>query len=153
MIQFLAEYGLFLLKTATIVIAIILIIGAAASASRKAQPQETLEVDHLNKRFEGYSSALKQAIYNKADWKAESKKLKEKAKADKKAEARPRVFVIDFKGDLKASAVPSLRQEVSAILEVAGNEDQVVVRLENYGGVVHEHGLADSFSSHEGLCG
>lgn len=144
MIDFLAEYGLFLLKAATIVVAIVVVIAAAASASRKAQGQETLEVDHLNKRFESYSSALKQAIFSKDEWKAEAKKLKEKAKADKKASSRPRVFVIDFKGDLKASAVPSLRQEVSAILEVAGKEDQVVVRLENYGGVVHEHGLAAS---------
>lgn len=57
---------------------------------------------------------------------------------------RPRSFVIDFKGDLKASAVPSLREEVSAVLDVAGEHDEVIVRLENYGGVVHEHGLAAS---------
>jgi serine protease SohB len=52
--------------------------------------------------------------------------------------------VIDFKGDLKASAVPSLREEVSAILDVATADDEVIVRLENHGGVVHEHGLAAS---------
>jgi serine protease SohB len=52
--------------------------------------------------------------------------------------------VIDFKGDLKASAVPSLREEVSAILDVATDSDDVIVRLENHGGVVHEHGLAAS---------
>ena len=56
----------------------------------------------------------------------------------------PRSFVIDFKGDLKASAVPSLREEVSAILDVATEDDEVIVRLENHGGVVHEHGLAAS---------
>ena len=52
--------------------------------------------------------------------------------------------VIDFKGDLKASGVPSLRQEVNAILDVANDDDEVIVRLENHGGVVHEHGLAAS---------
>jgi serine protease SohB len=52
--------------------------------------------------------------------------------------------VIDFHGDLKASAVPSLREEVSAILDVATEQDEVMVRLENHGGVVHEHGLAAS---------
>jgi len=40
--------------------------------------------------------------------------------------------------------VPSLREEVSAILEVATADDEVIVRLENHGGVVHEHGLAAS---------
>ena len=72
---------------------------------------------------------------------AEKQRDKAEAKSD---EARPRGFVIDFKGDLKASAVPSLREEVSAILEVATADDQVVVRLDNHGGVVHEHGLAAS---------
>jgi serine protease SohB len=40
--------------------------------------------------------------------------------------------------------VPSLREEVSAILDVATEDDEVIVRLENHGGVVHEHGLAAS---------
>jgi serine protease SohB len=81
----------------------------------------------------------------KAEWKAEAKAEKERDKADAKSkEKRPRAFVIDFKGDLKASAVPSLREEVSAVLEVATEDDQIIVRLENYGGVVHEHGLAAS---------
>src|SRR5690606_11383540 len=50
----------------------------------------------------------------------------------------------DFKGDLRATAVASLREEVNAILEVAEEADNVVLRLENHGGVVHEHGLAAS---------
>ena len=50
----------------------------------------------------------------------------------------------DFKGDLKASAAASLREEVTAILDVAEEDDDVIVRLENHGGVVHEHGLAAS---------
>ena len=66
-----------------------------------------------------------------------------KAKAKSK-ETRPRAFVIDFHGDLKATAVQSLREEVTAILAAASSGDQVVVRLDNHGGVVHEHGLAAS---------
>jgi len=145
MIEYIAEYGLFLLKAVTIVAAIVVIIGSAASAGRKAAHQEGLEVEHLNERYKALASALRQAVMKKADWKKEAKAEKERAKAEAKSEeARPRVFVIDFKGDLKASAVPSLREEVSAVLEVAIPGDQVVVRLENYGGVVHEHGLAAS---------
>lgn len=145
MIEFFAEYGLFLLKTVTLVVAVIAIIGAAAAAGRKAAHQEGLEVEDLNKKYKSMASALKQAVMKKADWKKEAKAEKERDKAEAKAdEARPRAFIVDFKGDLKASAVPSLREEVSALLEVATAEDQVVVRLENYGGVVHEHGLAAS---------
>ena len=145
MTEFLAEYGLFLLKTLTIVVAVVVIIGSAASASKKAAQQEGLEIEDLNKKYRSMAGALKRAIMKKADWKKEEKAEKERAKAEaKSAAARPRAFVVDFKGDLKASAVPSLREEVSAILEVAAPEDQVVVRLDNHGGVVHEHGLAAS---------
>ena len=114
--------------------------------SRKASTQEGLEVEDLNKRKRQVASALKQAVMNKADWKAEAKSIKAEEKADKKGEgkSRARTFVIDFKGDLKASAVASLREEVTAVLDVASDDDQVVVRLENHGGVVHEHGLAAS---------
>jgi serine protease SohB len=145
MIEFFAEYGLFLLKTATIVAAFVIIIGTAAAAGRKASQQEGLEVESLNRKYQDLASALKQAVMKKADWKKEAKAEKERDKAEaKSAETKPRAFVIDFKGDLKASAVPSLREEVTAILEIAGPGDQVVVRLDNHGGVVHEHGLAAS---------
>ncbi len=145
MIEFISNYGLFLLKTVTIVAAIVIIIGTAAAAGRKAAHQEGLEVESLNKKYRNLSNALKQAVLKKSDWKAEAKSAKEKDKAEAKSDVRrPRSFVIDFKGDLKASAVPSLREEVSAILDVAGPDDEVVVRLENHGGVVHEHGLAAS---------
>ena len=145
MTEFFADYGLFLLKAITIVAAIVIVIGVAAAASKKASQQEGLEIESLNKKYRQLAAALKQAVMKKADWKAEAKAEKARDKADAKSdEQRPRVFVIDFKGDLKASAVPSLREEVSAVLEVATPEDHVVVRLENYGGMVHEHGLAAS---------
>jgi serine protease SohB len=145
MTEFFAEYGLFLLKAITIVAAIVVVIGVAAAAGKKASHQEGLEIESLNRKYQQLAAALKQAVMKKADWKQEAKAEKARDKADAKSEEkRPRVFVIDFKGDLKASAVPSLREEVSAVLEVATPEDQIVVRLENYGGVVHEHGLAAS---------
>lgn len=145
MTEFFAEYGMFLLKTLTFVVAFIAIIVTAASAGRKSGQHDGLEVENLNDKYRKLASALRRAVMNKAAWKAEAKKEKERAKADAKSEEqKPRVFVIDFKGDLKASAVPSLREEVSAILDVAEEGDQVLVRLENHGGVVHEHGLAAS---------
>jgi serine protease SohB len=145
MTEFFTEYGLFLLKAITIVAAIVIVIGTAAAAGRKAGQFEGLEIESLNKKYQMLAAALKQAVMSKAEWKVEAKAEKARDKAAAKSgEKRPRVFVIDFKGDLKASAMPSLREEVSAILDVATQDDQIVVRLENYGGVVHEHGLAAS---------
>jgi serine protease SohB len=145
MTEFLAEYGLFLLKTLTLVAAIVAVIGAAASAGKKAAHQEGLEVEDLNKKYRSMAAALKRAVMKKADWKQEAKAEKEREKVEAKSEqSKSRAFVIDFKGDLKASAVNSLREEVTAVLSVANPEDEVVVRLENHGGTVHEHGLAAS---------
>lgn len=142
--QFLAEYGIFLLKVITIVGAIVVVILVAASAGRKAS-HEGLEIDNLNKKFESLADTLRGAVSTKDERKAVAKVRKKEAKlASKEPSTKPRSFIIDFKGDLKASAVASLREEVSAILDVAGDDDDVIVRLENHGGVVHEHGLAAS---------
>lgn len=144
MTEIFAEYGLFLLKVVTIVIAIVVIIGVAAAASRKTG-HEGLEVESINKKYKALAGALRKAVLQKSAQKKEAKEEKKREKAAAKgAASRPKSFVIDFKGDLKASAVPSLREEVSAILDVAGADDDVIVRLENHGGVVHEHGLAAS---------
>lgn len=141
MTDFLANYGLFLLKTITIVAAIILVIGAAAS---KRHSGEELVVEHLNDKYRKLSDTLRSAILNKNALKKYTKAFKKAAKDSEKKESRPRSFVLDFEGDLKASAVSSLREEVSAILAVAEDGDDVIMRLDNHGGVVHEHGLAAS---------
>lgn len=144
MTAFLAEYGLFLLKVVTIVVAIVAVIGVAAATGRKAA-HEGLEVESINKKYKGQAATLRKAVLKKSARKIEAREEKKRDKADaKKGGTRPRGFVVDFKGDLKASAVSSLREEVSAILDVATAEDEVIVRLENHGGVVHEHGLAAS---------
>ncbi len=141
--EFLAEYGLFLLKVMTIVIAIVIVMAAGAAAGRKAT-QDHLEVENLNKKYHKTASALRAAVSRKDERKKQTKQDKKRQKAEEKHASRPRSFVIDFKGDLKASAVSSLREEVSAVLDVATPDDEVVVRLENHGGIVHEHGLAAS---------
>ena len=144
MSQFFIEYGLFLLKAVTIVAAIVVVVGVVAAAGRKAT-HEGLEIESINKKYKSLAKELRQAILNKVEKKKDAKENKKREKAEaKESSSRPRSFVLDFKGDLKASAVPSLREEVSAILQVATAEDEVIVRLENHGGVVHEHGLAAS---------
>ena len=144
MADFIANYGLFLLKTLTIVVAIIAILGAAAAAQKRAH-HEGLEVENLNKKYRNLADSLRKAVSTKGESKKAAKERKKQDKAEsKEPSTRPRSFVIDFKGDLKASAAASLREEVSAILDVATGDDEVIVRLENHGGMVHEHGLAAS---------
>ena len=142
MAEFFADYGLFLLKTLTIVVAIIVVIVAAAAAQRRAA-NEGLEVEDLNKKYRKLSDGLRHAVSTKEEQKKAAKERKAETKA-KQDHSRPRSFVIDFKGDLKASAVSSLREEVSAVLDVATPDDEIILRLENHGGIVHEHGLAAS---------
>ncbi|MGA1370799.1 MAG: protease SohB, partial [Pseudomonadales bacterium] len=60
------------------------------------------------------------------------------------SERRSRVFVLDFEGDVQASAVKQLREEITAILTTATPEDEILVRLESPGGLVHGYGLAAS---------
>ena len=120
MAEFFLDYGLFLLKAVTIVLAIVAIISVAAAAGKRST-QEGLEVENLNRKYRDLAHALRKAVLKKAQRKQADKDEKEKRKAEEKDDKpRPRTFVIDFKGDLKASGVPSLREEVSAVLDVAG---------------------------------
>ena len=121
MIEFVAEYGLFLLKVVTIAGAIIVVISVAAAANRKAT-QEVLEVENLNRKFRATAGALRSAVLRKEARKQEAKDEKKRQKAEEKSEARPRSFVIDFKGDLKASAVSSLREDCLLYTSDAADE-------------------------------
>ena len=80
---------------------------------------------------------------NKKDFKAFAKTEK---KATKKSppEQKPRLFVLDFKGDIRASAVTDLREEITALLSVAKPGDATLVKLESGGGLVTSYGLASS---------
>lgn len=139
-----AEYGLFLLKTVTIVLAIIVVISFAAAAGRRAT-QDNLEVEHLNRRYRSLGRVLKKAVLGRSERRKEGRAARKRDRREEKASStRPRSFVLDFKGDLRARAVASLREEISAVLDVARDGDEVILRLENHGGMVHEHGLATS---------
>ena len=143
MLEFAADYGLFFAKLVTFAVALLAVVSFVMAAARKGAGGEELTVEHLNKRYERLADVLRRRL----DGKAFKKEIKARRKADKaarKAEPRQRLFVIDFKGDIRASATASLRHEVSTLLKVAAADDEVLVRLENPGGMVHEHGLAAS---------
>ncbi len=144
MSEFFLEYGLFVLKAATVVAGLVVVIAFAAAAGRKGA-QEGLEVESLNRKYQATAQVLRLALLGRVEQKKEARRGKRRLKdQDRHAGTRPRSFIVDFKGDLKATAVTTLREEVGVILDVATPGDQVIVRLENYGGVVHEHGLAAS---------
>ena len=144
MLEIFLEYGLFLLKVITVLISVIVLISFVA-ASKKSNASEGLEIENLNEKYKGLSDSLNKAVMEKDEWKKKQKSEKAIAKKNKKKKTRkPKAYILDFIGDIKASAVPSLREEVTAILDIAKRNDQIVLRLDNHGGVVHEHGLAAS---------
>jgi serine protease SohB len=140
--HFLMNYGLFLAKTLTLVVAILaLLIGIIAIVS-KGKEKAKIKIKQINHHYNEMRSSLQQAILSKQ----ELKKIAKKAKLTKhKKGSRQRVFVLDFEGDIRASAVNGLRQAVTAILTVADEQqDEVVVCLDSSGGMVHTYGLAAS---------
>ena len=153
--EFLFEYGLFFAKAVTLLAALLVVVMILAGFSQRNREEEGghIEVRNVNEAIDNLSLNLKHLVLNpeqrKLEEKEEKKRQKEEHKAQKKkakegSEDRKRVFVIDFEGDIQASAVKSLREEVTAILSVARKSDEVVVRLESPGGVVHGYGLAAS---------
>ncbi len=152
MIDYLLQYGLFLAKTATLVIAVLFVLAMIANMRRhlREHMEEQIEIKHLNRRYEHMADALNHELLNAHELKALHKQKKNEAKQQKKAaklgkaEQRKRLFVLNFDGDIRASAVDDLREEISAVLQVAGAEDEVLVRLESPGGMVHGYGLAAS---------
>lgn len=147
MSQFFSAYGLFLFEIATVLAIVLAIVVVLIGSAKRAGQAEGLSVRHLNKEFQDASNVLRRVLLNKQEFKRQSKeqaKTLKRRKRDKSKAVRPRVFVLDFKGDIRATATASLSREVSAVLSVAADTDRVLLRLENAGGLVHEHGLAAS---------
>ena len=82
-------------------------------------------------------------VFSKEELKEVSKQTKDKIKKEKK-EVKPRLYVLNFDGDMRAQAASSLREEVTALLSVAKEGDEVFVKLESPGGIVPGYGLAAS---------
>lgn len=159
MSEFFLQYGLFLAETITIVAAIGIIIALIASAASKGKQGENgkLTVTDLKQRYQDMSRNIRYSILEphqlkaeqKAKKKADKAEAKQKKKASKSGETNKddsprRVFVLDFHGDIKASGVAAMREEISALLQLEPAPSEIVIRLDNAGGIVHEHGLASS---------
>lgn len=122
----------------------LLVVVAALRSKGRGQGGE-LQVHKLNEFYQELRQRLQQQVLDKPALKALRKEEERQAKARKKQENdRQRIYVLDFQGDIRASAADSLRHEVTALLSMARPEDEVVVRLESPGGMVHGYGLAAS---------
>ncbi len=147
MLEFFAQYFLFFLETITIVAGILVVLitlFALIAKHRRSPDDEELEINCLNDKFDNMHAALQESILPKDEFK---KWLKAKKKQEKDKDKNPtlkRVYVIDFDGDVRASAVEELREMITAILTQATNNDEVLVKIDSGGGMVHTYGLAAS---------
>lgn len=165
MTEFLIEYGLFAAKLATFVVAILIVVFASVAGARRVRRSRKghIETSKINDEIDAMRMALDAGVSDpdtfKLHFKQQLKDRKRERKARRKAlkrarsddgvggtdaDAKPRKFVLDFDGDLRALAVSRLRKEITAVLSMAGERDEVIVRLESRGGMVHAYGLAAS---------
>jgi len=165
--EFLLQYGLFLAEVVTVVIAVAILASVIISLSHRGKHEEkpVLCIQRLNDVYEDYEDQLNATILNKPEYKHLSKQKNAKRKAEEKeqkselkrksteqdkekesenqAQRKRRVFVLDFEGDVKASGVEDLARSVTAVLMVAEPQmDEIVLKLESAGGLVHSYGLA-----------
>jgi len=158
-VEFLYEYGLFLTKAVTLVGALLVLVSAVfaiGSRQRADQAEGHVEIRSLNERYRHFTDAIRDVVEDrhtlKQQKKAERKAEKAKEKAGKKRKRdegegggrRRRLYVLAFAGDLKASATESLREEISVVLPRIEDGDEILVKVESPGGLVHGYGLAAS---------
>jgi serine protease SohB len=109
----------------------------------EAEDDAEIKVDSLNERYDARRARLEAEILSKKERKALAKARKKSAKSTAAAPTPKRIYVLDFKGDLRASAVARLGREIDAVLTAARpDQDEVVVRIESPGGTVTGYGLA-----------
>ena len=145
-LEFLYEYGMFLAKAVTIVVAILAVVIFVLASSMKIKTEKgELRLTDITDELTELKHQLKEELLSKKQFKAYEKQVKAEEKAAEKQDSNTgKVFVIDFKGSIDASEVASLREEVTAILTIADKDDQVLVNVESGGGMVHGYGLASS---------
>ncbi len=126
-----------------LIVTLLIAFFAILSKSKGGNKKGRLKIKHLNETYENDAELILSGIKTKKEFKQylKEKKALHKKKQDEK---RKNIYVVDFQGDIKASGVDVLADTVTAVLNVATKDDEVVVRLENAGGYVHTHGLASA---------
>ena len=143
--NFLLDYSLFLMKLISLVLTIFIIpfIFFSFVAFAKNKAKDKIDIYTLNNKYKNYHRILSVAIKGKHELKRFLKSQKKENKKNSTTnKSKKRVFVLNFHGDIYASAVCALREEITAILTIAIGSDEVLLRLESSGGLVHSYGLA-----------
>ncbi|MDR5874823.1 protease SohB [Halomonas sp. CUBES01] len=143
--EWVVEIGTFIVQVFIVVAVIGIGILLIARAKSDGDRDLTLQVEPLHERRRRRARRLKLAAtpagIRKKLLKTFRKEDKHRSKQTSAAET-PNVWVLTFKGDMKASATEHFAQEISALIEVAKPDDEVVICLESPGGLVHAYGLA-----------
>ncbi len=153
--EYIYDYLSFLAQAITIVVALLVILSAltALGARRHQVGTGHLEINKLNDRLDGLKERIDEVVLPPQAFKKARKQATKNAKKEAKQASKQvasdeppgkRVFVLSFEGDLQASKVVQLRHEINAILMHAAKTDEIVVRVESPGGMVHGYGLAAS---------
>ena len=135
---------LFFGQALIIVLSIIAVIIAIAASATKSGKTKGLDVEVINDKFDDQKTILQAVVLNDDQFKKAKKQKKVDLKtAQKDKNERKTAYLIEFlKGDIEASAVDNIKEEISAVLGVAEKNEEVILKVESPGGVVHGYGLA-----------
>ena len=146
--EYFIDYLLFFSKFVSVVVTIAIIIIAVVMIIMRTKSAHDghIEIKNLNQKFEEMGLLMKSHVLSKKELKQSIKQLKSEHKENKSDNENDKknIFVLNFKGDIRASEVESLREEITSILTIAKTSDEVVLVLESAGGTVHGYGLAAS---------
>ncbi|CAL4321996.1 Probable protease SohB [Buchnera aphidicola (Eriosoma lanigerum)] len=153
--NFFYNYILFIAKSITVMISIITTFFLINNFTKQKKNQDgSIKITVLETNFNEIKNNIllsKMSLLEKKIWKKEEKqRIKNKINKEKLEVKnnikinKPTLYVLDFKGSIQAKEVSNLRKEISAIISVAQKNDEVLLRLESSGGVVHGYGLAAS---------
>ena len=143
--SFWLDIAAFLVKALIIVAAVggLAILIARLARSPDGPKDREIRIKSINDRYDAMRDAIDAQILEKKERKALLKARKKEAKAQRGRAAAKRIYVLTFKGDLRATAVKTLGREIDAVLTAARPEaDEVVVRIDSGGGTVTGYGLA-----------
>jgi serine protease SohB len=140
------DIAAFLIKAIILVAAIgglAVLIARLAFSGEDKESEPAIKVRSLNERYDSMRDTLNAALLDRKARKALMKARKKERKAAKSDDGRRRVYVLAFKGDMRATAVRRLGREIDAVLMVArAGTDEVALRLDSPGGTVTGYGLA-----------
>lgn len=142
------DIGRFIVQMSILTLLVVMAVVIIARIKGESGERVRLRIEELNDRLEYRRRRLALAATEpnarKRLLKAFRRDDKGRSRTSRKQSAGERhtVWVLDFRGDLKATGVGRFAEEISSVLAAAAAEDEVVIRLESPGGLVHSYGLA-----------